>query len=102
MSLDRRLTFSAEPAPIDRVPRITLELQRATFASSDKDSATGGTLIATSGIPERNPGDDLLRLGHIGDKFLNRLLSTSNRSNTACSADDLKEISAAVSVRLLL
>ena len=102
-ALQGGLPADAEPAAIDGVLGVALDLDRASLARSHQHSTTGRAFAADGGVPGRHAGNDIFRRYQIGDELFHRRLRAAGHGR-ACAGDpdDFQKISAFDVAHLLL
>ncbi len=89
---DRGLPPRAERPPVDRVLRISLELDGPPLEGLDVEPTGRGTFPAGRGVVERNSRRDQLGLDHVGDQLLHVVRAASRRRGGGAGAGELQKI----------
>ncbi len=89
---DRGLSPRAERPPVDRVLRISLELDGPPVEGLDVEPTGRGTFPAGRGVIERDARRDQLGLDHVGDQLLHVVGAAGRRGGSGADSDELQKI----------
>ena len=89
---DRGLPPRAKRPPVDRVLRVSLELDGPPLEGLDMETTGRGTFPAGRGVVERKTRRDRLGLDHVGDQPLDMVGAAGRRSGSGAGSDELQKI----------
>ena len=92
--LEPSLPARAQPAAVDGVRGIALDLDGATLARLDQDTAAGGALAARARVPVRDAGKDVLGRDQVRDELLRRTVTAAADRARRSDPGQLQEVAA--------